>query len=135
MERANRSLPLVRRIVKDIQQAWARVRDYQEQFEKLEERGDWRLAKQTMGALSKARQEYREFCRELEHLGCYLSDERAGAVNFPAIVAGRQIVLCWRLGESQISRWHDAGKEPSERCPADELDRPNKHCYYANEET
>ena len=133
LERANRSLPLVRRIVEDIRQAWGRAGDYQEQFEELEEHGDWQLAEQTIVALSRARQEYREFCRELEQLGCYLSDERAGAVDFPAIVGGRWVVLCWRLGESKISRWYDAGKEPSERYLGNELDRPNKQCYYANE--
>ncbi len=133
LERANRSLPLVRRIVEDIRQAWGRAGDYQEQFEELEEHGDWQLAEQTIVALSRARQEYREFCRELEQLGCYVSAERAGAVGFPAIVGGRWVVLCWRLGESKISRWHDAGKEPSERSSAGELDRANKQCYYANE--
>ena len=105
LERANRSLPLVRRIVADIRQASGKVADYQEQFERLAEQGDSQRAQQSMAALSQARQDYRDLSRELEQLGCCLSNGRAGAVDFPAVVGGKQVVLCWRLGESQISRW------------------------------
>ncbi len=109
LERANRSLPLVRRIVEDIQEASGKVADYQEEFERLAEQGNLEQANQAMLRLSKARQEYREFCRELEQLGCCLSDGRAGAVDFPAVVGGKEVVLCWRLGESAISRWQYPG--------------------------
>ncbi len=109
LEQANRSLPLVRRIVEDIREASGKVADYQEEFERLAERGDSEGATQSMAALSKARQEYRAFCRELGQLGCCLSNGRAGAVDFPAVVGGKQVVLCWRLGESAISRWQYPG--------------------------
>ena len=108
LARANSSLPLVRRIVADIQQALGRVADYQEEFERLAEQQSLEQANQAMLCLSKARQEYRQFCRELGQLGCSLSNERAGAVDFPAILGGKQVVLCWRLGETEISRWHDS---------------------------
>ncbi len=107
--RANRSLPLVRRIVEDIRQASGKVADYQEEFERLAEQGNLEQANQAMLCLSKARQEYRQFCRELRQLGCCLSDGWAGAVDFPAVVGGKEVVLCWRLGESAISRWQYPG--------------------------
>ena len=94
-------------IVEDIQEASRQACDYQEEFEGLAERGDLERARQTLTALSKARQAYRAFCSELGELGCRLSDERAGAVDFPAIVEGKWVELYWRLGEDQISRWHD----------------------------
>ena len=109
LARANRSLPLVRRIVADIQQASGRVADYQEEFERLAELQNLEQANQAIMGLRGARKEYRQFCRELDQLGCSLADERAGAVDFPAVVDGKQVVLCWRMGETQISRWHDPG--------------------------
>ncbi len=109
LARANRSLPLVSRIVADIQQASGRVADYQEEFERLAEQQSLEQADQAIMCLSRARKEYRQFCTELDQLGCSLSDERAGAVDFPAVVDGKQVVLCWRMGEAQISRWHDPG--------------------------
>ena len=93
----------------DIQQASEKVADYQEEFERLAEQQNLEQANQAMLCLSRARQEYRQLCRELGRVGCSLSDERAGAVDFPAFLDGKQVVLCWRLGETQISRWHASG--------------------------
>jgi len=40
-----------------------------------------------------------------------LRDIETGLVDFPALVNGRQVCLCWRLGEDRIGFWHelDAG--------------------------
>ena len=35
-----------------------------------------------------------------------LRDIATGLVDFPALVSGRPIWLCWRLGESDIESWH-----------------------------
>ena len=109
LARANRSLPLVRRIVADIRHASQKVADYHEQLERLIEQGDSQRSRQSMLELNKAGQQYRRFCQELEQLGCSLSNGLAGAVDFPAVMAGKEVVLCWRLGESAISRWKYPG--------------------------
>ncbi|HSO28892.1 MAG TPA: DUF2203 domain-containing protein [Candidatus Sulfomarinibacteraceae bacterium] len=31
----------------------------------------------------------------------------SGLVDFPALASGRQIWLCWRLGEGRIDWWHE----------------------------
>jgi hypothetical protein len=40
-----------------------------------------------------------------------LRDIETGLVDFPALVNGRQVCLCWRLGEDAVGWWHelDAG--------------------------
>lgn len=35
-----------------------------------------------------------------------LRDIATGLIDFPALVSGRPIWLCWRLGESDIEHWH-----------------------------
>ena len=115
VEQANSSLPLVERIVQDIIQTAGEVRDYQEQFESLQSKGDPGQADSTMAELTKAREKYQQFLGELSALGCRLSDEKSGTVQFPAVVNGRQVVLSWRLGESQINHWHDLGQDSQER--------------------
>jgi hypothetical protein len=35
-----------------------------------------------------------------------LRDIETGLVDFPALVNGRQVCLCWRLGEPTVSFWH-----------------------------
>ena len=121
VEQANSSLPLVGRIVHDIIQAAGKVRDYQEQFESLENKGDPGQAESTIGELAKAREAYQQFGRELSALGCRLCDEVSGTVEFPAVVNGRQVVLSWRVGESEINHWHDLGQDSHERRLLSEL--------------
>ena len=50
-----------------------------------------------------------------------LRDISTGLIDFPALVAGRPIWLCWRLGEADVGNWHphDAGFDA--RQPLSEL--------------
>ena len=114
LARANRALPLVRRIVEDIQQVGAKIGDYQEQYESLCQERKTVQAQQSMIALIKLRQDYERFCNELAQLGCRLADQQAGAVEFPAVVQGQDVILSWRLGQEEITFWHDPGQGPTE---------------------
>jgi hypothetical protein len=38
-----------------------------------------------------------------------LRDIDTGLIDFPALVAGRQVWLCWQLGEGPIAWWHELG--------------------------
>ena len=57
----------------------------------------------------------------IDQLGLSLRDIESGLVDFPALVAGRQVWLCWRRGESQIGWWHDLDTGFSSRRPLSEL--------------
>jgi hypothetical protein len=48
---------------------------------------------------------------QLDGWDVVLRDIKSGLIDFPALVAGRQVWLCWRLGEGPIEWWHelDAG--------------------------
>jgi hypothetical protein len=43
----------------------------------------------------------------IDALGLTLRDIERGLVDFPALVAGRQVWLCWQPGERLIGWWHD----------------------------
>jgi hypothetical protein len=43
----------------------------------------------------------------IDELGVVLRDIETGLIDFPALVNGRQVWLCWRLGEDQIDYWHE----------------------------
>ena len=39
--------------------------------------------------------------------GCIVKDLRLGLVDFLAQIDGREVYLCWRYGEPQITTYHD----------------------------
>ncbi len=39
--------------------------------------------------------------------GIVLRDIESGLIDFPALVNGRQVWLCWRLGEGPVEWWHE----------------------------
>jgi hypothetical protein len=57
----------------------------------------------------------------IDQLGLSLRDIESGLVDFPALVSGRQVWLCWRRGEEQIGWWHDLDTGFSSRRPLSEL--------------
>ncbi|HTP86409.1 MAG TPA: DUF2203 domain-containing protein [Bryobacteraceae bacterium] len=48
----------------------------------------------------------RQTLESLEELGCLIKDLDVGLVDFPARYRGREVYLCWKLGESEIGWWH-----------------------------
>ena len=121
VEQANKTLPLVRKIVEDVVQQhrrWreaileldlvastARPDDPHDRAEQLE---------RTAQALARELDSYQ---RELESLGIQLKDRRLGLVDFPSDMGGRHVLLCWRLGETEVQFWHEvdsgyAGRQP-----------------------
>jgi hypothetical protein len=43
---------------------------------------------------------------EIERLGCQFKGLDLGLVDFPAVVDGTTVLLCWQYGEKQIAYWH-----------------------------
>lgn len=39
--------------------------------------------------------------------GCQLKDINIGLLDFPARYQGREVLLCWRYGESRIEYYHE----------------------------
>ena len=129
VEQANRTLPLVRRIVEDVVREHRR---WQEKILELELVGrnaasavgaervgappDERVAAIERDAMAIAR-EIDVFERELEKLGIVLKDRRLGLIDFPGEVDGRRVWLCWRLGEPAVQFWHDLDAGYADRQP------------------
>jgi hypothetical protein len=57
----------------------------------------------------------------IDALGLTLRDIERGLVDFPALVSGRQVWLCWQLGETAIGWWHGLDTGFSGRRPLVEL--------------
>ena len=116
-EQANSALPLVRRIVSDIVAQYQQLEHLQKRRQKLTitERPDDVRALDTLAA--QGAQRLNDLIEEISLIGCELKDWTIGLVDFPAILDGREVYLCWKLGEEQISHWHEVhagaiGRQP-----------------------
>jgi hypothetical protein len=45
--------------------------------------------------------------QQIQDLGAVVKDVDSGLVDFPAVHRGRDVLLCWRLGEDEVGYWHD----------------------------
>lgn len=116
VEEANRTLPLVSRIITDIVEEHAVWRERLRRYELVaaSSRGDGAEPEEQV----RLREEVEEAARriegyiaELEMVGCLFKGFEQGLVDFYGKLNGRDILLCWKLGEPAIEYWHelDAG--------------------------
>jgi hypothetical protein len=54
---------------------------------------------------------------QLERLDIVVRDLERGLVDFPAVIDGREVYLCWLLDEPRVTHWHGvesgfAGRQP-----------------------
>jgi hypothetical protein len=57
----------------------------------------------------------------IEGMSITLRDIPDGLVDFPALVNGRQVWLCWRRGEGDVGYWHTLDSGFSGRLPLSEM--------------
>ncbi|MBV9765160.1 MAG: DUF2203 domain-containing protein [Acidobacteriaceae bacterium] len=43
---------------------------------------------------------------KIQEAGCQLKDVETGLIDFPTLYRGKEVYLCWKLGESGIGFWH-----------------------------
>lgn len=48
----------------------------------------------------------RSIIEQVQELGCVVKDLDIGLVDFPTTFQGREVYLCWKLGEPAITWWH-----------------------------
>lgn len=109
---ANRTLPLISRIVRDLVGRYPDWRELVEEYELLtsSQRADApnpRLALLERQVTALAR-EIDGYIHEVTELGAEVrSPLDSGLVDFPGTHDGRPIFYCWKLGEEVIEHWHE----------------------------
>jgi len=79
----------------------------------------------------KAVQTVKDAITEIASIGVQVKDLDMGLLDFPCVVDGQVILLCWKLGEKAITYWHGleegfAGRKPiDDRISKSNPERPN----------
>ncbi len=123
---ANAALPLVRAIVRDIVSLSGSIMDRRARLDALKSRRrDTRPDLQAYAdeladaerQLARDVDQLESYLSELEELGVELKSAPQGLVDFPSIMDGRLVYLCWKYGEPEVQYWHEldagfAGRQP-----------------------
>ncbi len=123
---ANQTLPLVRAIVSDIVELYPEVRDREERLTRITKGrpkdarpGDpySEEVEQVRLDLERDVERLQGFIDELQVLGVEFKDPLLGLVDFPAKRNGKEVCLCWKLGEPSVDYWHtvESGFQGRER--------------------
>jgi hypothetical protein len=125
---ANAALTLVRAIVQDIVDVARNLHEREERVQpgrtgnrgRLSPAHEEELA-HDRAELERGQERMRELERELADLGIELKDYNSGLIDFRSRMDGRDVYLCWRLGEPAVAYWHelDAGFAGRQRLKMD----------------
>ncbi len=128
---AERTLPLVARIVEDLLGEYPKWRQAVSRYEVMTggARADWGETGDLVAArdaVTGHADRINGYLQELEAIGCVFKGFDAGLVDFYSMREDRLVFLCWRLGEAHITHWHDldagfAGRQPIDGAILSEL--------------
>ena len=65
--------------------------------------------------------EFYELLEEILNYGAIVKDLNFGLVDFYSTHEGKEIFLCWQLGEKEIKYWHESDSGYDERKPIELL--------------
>jgi hypothetical protein len=80
----------------------------------------------------KAMEEARKTIEEITEIGVQVAENEEGVLEFPFVLEGRTVLLCWTLGDEAITEWREDDDKPEIRRTVDgrfgskrDRERPN----------
>lgn len=123
-------LPVLEALLTRAQEGTARVAELEGEMERLNQRiflsGGMHVkvadAARRRAERDKAAQAVKGAVEEMESIGVRVHDLAGGMLDFPCLVNGQTVLLCWRLGEGAVRFWHGEEQGAGEqRKPVDDL--------------
>jgi hypothetical protein len=111
---ANAMLPLLRSILRDVTELAHELQDRNERLGRVRGHQKSVMDEAHREELQQIEQEYEHgrermqaLLEELQQLGVELKDPYTGLLDFRCHLEGREVYLCWKLGEPEVAYWHD----------------------------
>ena len=117
VEEANEALPFVRRAIGEVQERMAWLASNRPEVRLMVPTFRIPFEAPVPPAYFATLVRYNEALGEIGSLGCQVKDIRRGLVDFPSILSGKEVLLCWRAGEEKVGYYHEidagfAGRRP-----------------------
>lgn len=114
---ANKAIPRIAELIEDLRSRLGWLNSNRQPVPYLVEQ--YRIVNESPVAPDyfKALLRVRRDLREIQESGAQVKDIQSGLVDFPAQLFGKDVLLCWRLGEAEVRFYHDlesgfAGRRP-----------------------
>ena len=138
-EEAQTLLPVLGALLLKAREAAMRAQGLEEEMQELSQRiflsgglhVDVSAAAKRRAERERAMQEARSTIEEIEQVGVTVAESEDGMLEFPMLLDGRTVLLCWKAGEESITKWREAEDEGTVRREVDarffrkERERPN----------
>jgi hypothetical protein len=125
LNEAQTLLPVVEALLRKGQAAGGRAGELDSEMQELSQRiflfGGTHVnvvvAARRKAEYDKSVQEAKDTLAEIEAIGVQIKDFEQGLLDFPCLLEGKTVLLCWKLGEKEIGFWHApedgfAGRKP-----------------------
>jgi len=105
-DEAKALLPQVRKWLRQLEQARDHLLKYDKRLSALMEPGR-DAGGDLVNSWARALADFRGSMGEFQRREILIKDIDRGLLDFPAIIGGREVFLCWEKDEEDIEFWHD----------------------------
>lgn len=114
-DEAQALLPQIRIWLEELDQLRRRLEKYDDRLGSLLASGN-DVGGDTANSWVRTLADLQDVLRQFQNREIQIKDIERGLIDFPAIVGGREVFLCWEKDEDDIEFWHDidsgyAGRE------------------------
>jgi hypothetical protein len=117
VDEANALLPTLRRILAELIEARQHITDAEPELWEILEKSVRNGGGKKAGTFLKDFEIVQQNVRAIDALGIEIKDINTGLIDFWSKRDGREVYLCWRYGEDEVTHWHEidagfAGRQP-----------------------
>ena len=105
-EEAQELLPQVRQWLVELNHQREEMQRYEKRLTGLTEQGN-DIGGETVNNWIRALAGMQALLAEFKRRRIFIKDVSRGLIDFPAIIGGREVFLCWEKDEDDIEFWHD----------------------------
>ncbi len=140
LDEARTLLPVLSALVERARAAAVRAGTLENEMQELSQRiflsgglhVDVAAAAKRRAEREKAMTEARTTVEEISEIGAQVAELEQGGLEFPHLLEGRTVLLCWSLGDEEILHWREVDDKTETRRPLDsrftarrDRERPN----------
>ena len=105
-EEANALLPQIRKWLAQLNRLREDLHRYEKRLSGMTEQGN-DLGGETVNNWIRALADMQAMLSEFQRREIFIKDLQRGLLDFPALIGGREVFLCWESDEESVEFWHD----------------------------